>query len=146
MMPKQCSRYLDGSGLHSYYRKVLGDTPQVWAEALVKNTSLRQMFLHRAQDNEEHFYTRCVTSMIMWPQSAYVSDEQLHRPCMPSMVNDVQKVLSDAHVSCSLKERHSNHGCESCMDGVDVNYTELTSLVKQLYPEDFQQWNRHCQS
>merc|ERR1712224_1151478 len=114
------------------------------AQALIHNANLTQKFLHKTQNDDQQFWLECTASMIMWPQSNYVSKES-HVACLPSVLKDTQRILHDAGLSCDLNEAHVsdwNHLCHNC--GFDDIRSPLTLLVKKLYSADFELWDYHC--
>jgi len=145
VMPLECGKYLNGTGIQSKYDEFL-KSPITWAQALIKDQDMNQKFLHRTQSDSKKFpfFEQCKTSMVMWPQSNYVSKGG-HQDvgCLgKTAYSTASQVLKKAGSSCEIKEQDANHKCNDCNMGVDMD--ELIPLVKELYPEDSQLWDMYC--
>lgn len=132
-----CNVYLRGKPeLKERLEQILVE-PITWAHALHTDDKLGDMFLSKGSG----FWKSCLSSTIMWRQSAWVS-RATRVACLPNLLQDTRNFLADVAPDCHFKLGHYND------DPHPSNVSQsarLVSLVHKIYPEDFDLWRYHCE-
>ena len=120
-------------------------TPEEFADAMLRNTSLRALVFHEETAAERDSWGRAREHVVvLWPQAAWVQP-QAHTICFPHIFPSMRDFMSSNLPRCPIPSAALHYGIANLSSTrAPEASSRVCRAVAKIYAEDMRLWAERC--